>query len=45
MSEESTIFGLNINENYEAFLDYNGEPEQSDDPADYYISLKGVRIA
>lgn len=36
----------NINDKYEAYLDYYGKPYPSDDPADYYeISLKGAIIA
>lgn len=29
----------------EAFLVYNGAPDLEDDPADYYIYPRGVRIA
>ena len=29
----------------EAFLVYNGAPDPEDDPADYFIYSKGVRLA
>lgn len=35
----------NISETHEAYLDYYGEPNADDDPADYRTYTKGVRVA
>ena len=41
INEEST----KLSRNYESILDYNGAPCSEDDPADYFVYPKGVRLA
>ena len=35
----------NLNERYQAEYEYHGAVDINDDPADYYVPLKGVAIA
>ena len=35
----------NINERYQAEYEYHGAVDINDDPADYFVPLKGVAIA
>lgn len=45
MYDKETQLIRSINEQYEAYIDYYGEPHYDDDPADYYVCVKGVRIS
>lgn len=43
--EDKTLFRTQLNTKLTAYLDYNGRPNEDDDPADYYVYPKGVRLA
>ena len=45
MYDKETQLIRSINEQYEAYIDYHGEPHYDYDPADYYECVKGVRIS
>ena len=45
MYDKETQLIRSINEQYEAYIEYYGEPHYDDDPADYYECVKGVRIS
>lgn len=44
-SEEETEMARRPIGRFIAHLDYHGEPNHDDDPEDYFIYAKGVRLA